>query len=96
MNKTFQRGPVPIHLKSVVAFCKNLGKCQIYLAQSIVTSLLSLKGSGHMQGMSAMKMQRAPHQPLKCLGVYCSYSHSTARIMGSPVNIECICQGKLN
>ena len=34
----FLRGPVPVHLKSVVAYHKNLGKCQIILAQSIVAT----------------------------------------------------------
>ena len=43
----FLRGPVPIHLKSVVAYRKNLGKFQIFLAQSIAGSLIGLEGSGH-------------------------------------------------
>ena len=51
--KMFLRGPAPIHLRSVVAYCKNLGQCQIFLAQSIAASLIGL---GHMQGMSAMRM----------------------------------------
>ena len=49
------RGPVPIHLKSVVAYHKNLGKSQIFLAQSIAGSLIGLKGSGHA-GMSMVNM----------------------------------------
>ena len=46
----FLRRPVPVHLKSVVAYCKNLGKCQIFLAQSIAASLIGLKGSGCAHG----------------------------------------------
>ena len=72
----FLRGPVPIHLKSVVADHKNLGKCQIFLAQSLKDSLEGLEGSGHAQGMSAVKIQRPPHHPFKCPDVHCSYSHS--------------------
>ena len=60
MNKMFLREPVPVHLKSTVAYCKNLGQCQIFLVQGIAASLV---GSGHMQGMSAVKMQRPPHHP---------------------------------
>ena len=29
----FLRGPVPIHLKSVVVYHKNLGECQFFLAK---------------------------------------------------------------
>ena len=43
----------------------------IFFGLSIVASLI---GSEHMQGMSAVKMQRPPHHSLKCPGVHCSYS----------------------
>ena len=75
----FLRGPVAIHLKSVVAYHKNLGKCPIFLAQSLHDSL---KGLGHAQGMSAVKMQRPPHHPFKCPGMHCSYS--CGQTHGSP------------
>ena len=65
----FLRRPVPIHLKSVVAYRKNLDKCQVFWAQSIAASLIGLEGSGHMQGH-----MQATHHPLKCPGMHCSYS----------------------
>ena len=70
----FLRGPVPIHLKSVVAYCKTLGKCQIVLAQSMAGSLVGLEGSGCTQGMSTVKMWRPLHDLFKCPAMHRSYS----------------------
>ena len=55
-------------------------KCQNFLAQSIAARLLGLEGSEHVQGISAVKMQRPPNHPLKCPGMHCSYSRGQTHV----------------
>ena len=82
----FLRGAVAVHLKSVVAYCKNLGKCLIFFLK------VSMTASKVQRTQRGCPQWRCEGHPITSVWA-CITLTPVARLMGLPANIECLSMG---